>query len=105
MKNDLANRLTEETLSSMAKKSRKRRRSTSEKIMIILGILIALSMMLSLFVGLGSSRRGQGNAPLPESERFDLEYEGAGEPISALDPGTVEQVAAIPVGAIAPPLS
>lgn len=73
--------------------------------MIVLGILIALSMMLSLFIGLGTSGRSQGNAPLPESERFDLEYEGAGEPLGALDPGTVGPVALIPVGAIAPPIS
>lgn len=89
----------------MAKKSHKKRRSTSEKIMIILGILIAISMMLSLFVGLGSSRSRRGNAPLPESVRFDLENEGLGEPIGALDPGTVQPATSLPVGATAPPSS
>lgn len=88
----------------MAKKSRKRKRSTSEKVMIVLGILIALSMILSLFVGLGASGDA-GNAPLPESERFDLEFEGSGDPIGALDPGTVGPTSWIHFGAIAPPLS
>lgn len=72
--------------------------------MIILGILIAISMMLSLFVGLGTSR-DQGNAPLPDSERFDLEYEAGTGPVGALEPGTVLPIASLPVGATAPPLS
>lgn len=33
----------------------KRKRSTTEKVMIVLGILIALSMILSLVINLGSS--------------------------------------------------
>jgi hypothetical protein len=68
----------------MAKKSTRRRRSTSEKVMIVLGILIALSMLISLFAGLGGSRRSSsstGNAPLPESERFEAPV----APVSALD--------------------
>jgi hypothetical protein len=48
--------------------------------MMVLGILIALSMLFSLFVGLSSSG-DSGNAPLPESERF----EAPGEPLGALD--------------------
>ena len=39
------------------KVQRKPRRTTSEKVMIVLGILIALSMVLSLFVGLGARSR------------------------------------------------
>lgn len=50
--------------------------------MIVLGIVIALSMLFSLFVGLGSSgSSSSGNAPLPESERF----EAPAEPLGALD--------------------
>jgi hypothetical protein len=49
----------------MAKKRHKRRRSTSEKILIILGILITLSMVASLIAGLGSGGRSDGQAPLP----------------------------------------
>jgi cell division protein FtsL len=33
----------------------KRKRSTAEKVMIVLGIVIALSMVLSLIVSLGSA--------------------------------------------------
>ena len=49
--------------------------------MIVLGILIALSMLFSLFVGLGGSGGQSGNTPLPESERF----EAPAEPLGALD--------------------
>ena len=50
--------------------------------MIVLGILIALSMLFSLFVGLGGGGGSTGgNAPLPESERF----EAPAEPLGALD--------------------
>lgn len=87
----------------MAKKSRKRKRSTSEKVMIVLGILIAISMLLSLFVGLGSS--GRNNSPLPENERFEPALEGVNEPIGANDAGFALPVAGIPVGALAPPLA
>ena len=48
--------------------------------MIVLGILIALSMLFSLFVGLGGGGQA-GNAPLPESERF----EAPAEPLGAAD--------------------
>jgi hypothetical protein len=65
----------------MAKKKRRRKRSVSEKVMIVLGILIALSMLASLIVGLGS---GGANAPLPESERMEEIYI---EPVSAIDGG------------------
>jgi len=87
----------------MAKKSRKRKRSTSEKVMIVLGIIIAFSMLLSLFVGLGS--RSSGNRPLPESEQFEPALEGVREPISANDTGFALPVDGIPVGALAPPLT
>lgn len=71
--------------------------------MIILGIIIALSMLFSLFVGLGGSR-SQGNAPLPESERFNETLVNPKESIGALDAGSVAPLAQIPVGATAPPL-
>jgi len=48
----------------MAKRKGKRRRTTSEKVFIALSILIALSMILSLFVGFATSRN-TGQAPLP----------------------------------------
>jgi hypothetical protein len=48
----------------MAKRKGKRRRTTSEKIFLALSILIALSMILSLFVGFAASR-DTGGAPLP----------------------------------------
>jgi hypothetical protein len=63
----------------MAKKKRRRKRSFSEKIMIVLGIIIALSMLASLIVGLGS---GGANSPLPESEQMEEIYI---EPVSAID--------------------
>ena len=87
----------------MAKKSRKRRRSTSEKVMIVLGILIAISKLLSLFIGLGSS--GSGQAPLPENERFEPAVEGVTEPIGINDAGFAMPVAGFPVGALAPPVA
>jgi hypothetical protein len=66
----------------MARRKARRRRSTSEKVMIVLGILIALSMLFSLFVGLGGGGGDHtGNAPLPESERF----EAPAEPLGAVD--------------------
>ncbi len=48
--------------------------------MIVFGIIIALSMIFSLFVGLGGGG-APSNAPLPESERF----EAPAEPLGALD--------------------
>jgi hypothetical protein len=61
----------------MAKsKKRRRRRSTTEKILIVLGILIALSMVLSLIVGLGAGGRSS-NAPAPSDGLLP-----AGEPES-----------------------
>ena len=61
--------------------------------MIVLGILIALSMLASLFVGLSGSRGGSiGNAPLPESERF----EAPAEPIGAVDGEVVPLALASP---------
>ncbi|MGB3717654.1 MAG: hypothetical protein WA996_24785 [Candidatus Promineifilaceae bacterium] len=53
----------------MAKKKKKvkRRRTTSEKVIIVLGIIIALSMILSLVAGLGSRSRGaNSSSSLPE---------------------------------------
>jgi hypothetical protein len=54
----------------MAKKKRmKRRRTTSEKVIIVLGIIIALSMILSLVVGLGGRSTGDAGSSnlLPET--------------------------------------
>ena len=48
----------------MAKKKRRRKRTTSEKVMLVLGVLIALTMIFALFAGLGSGR-SSGQAPLP----------------------------------------
>lgn len=49
------------------KKKTKRRRTTSEKVIIVLGIIIALSMILSLVVGLGSGGSAdQSGGILPE---------------------------------------
>ena len=76
----------------MAKRKARRRRSTSEKVMIVLGILIALSMLFSLFVGLGSSGDNSGNSPLPESERFEEPV----EPVGALDGEAVPLALASP---------
>ncbi len=50
----------------MAKKKRRRKRTTSEKVMLVLGVLIALTMIFALFAGLGSGR-GSGQAPLPDN--------------------------------------
>jgi hypothetical protein len=60
----------------MAKKKRKRRRSISEKILIVLGILITLSMLFALVAGLGSGGRGNEQAPLPIDHFEYLEAEG-----------------------------
>ena len=61
--------------------------------MIVLGILIAMSMLASLIVGLGSGGGSQsGNSPLPESERF----EAPAEPVGALDGEGVPLVLASP---------
>jgi hypothetical protein len=65
----------------MAKRKARRRRTTSEKVMLVLGILIALSMLVSLIAGLGGGSDPTGNSPLPESERFEAPV----EPIGALD--------------------
>jgi hypothetical protein len=72
----------------MAKKTRRRKRSTSEKIMVVLGILIALSMLVSLIAGLGSSGNNT-NAPLFEDERVEEIYiePSYREPLSAIDGG------------------
>jgi hypothetical protein len=78
----------------MAKKTRRRRRSTSEKVMLVLGIIIALSMLVSLIAGLGTSGRDN-NAPLPEGELFEQIHI---EPVSAIDgdlPGLVYALAAL----------
>ena len=50
----------------MAKKKKRRRRTTSEKVMLVLGVLIALTMIFALFAGLGSGR-SSGQAPLPDN--------------------------------------
>jgi len=65
--------------------------------MIVLGILIALSMLISLVAGLGGSRRSSstsGNTPLPESERFEAPVapvgalDGPGMPLAMASPST-----------------
>jgi hypothetical protein len=56
----------------MAKKRKRRKRTTSEKVMLVLGVLIALSMILALIAGLGSGHR-TGQTPLPENW---IEYDG-----------------------------
>ena len=66
----------------MAKKKRKvkRRRTTSEKVIFVLGIIIALSMILSLVAGLGSRSRGaDGSSSLPGASGVPiaLEIEGS----------------------------
>lgn len=67
--------------------------------MIVLGIIIALSMLFSLFVGLGGSRRSStSNAPLPDSERFDAPV----EPVGAID-GQQAPLAPIGPSAAGPP--
>ena len=66
--------------------------------MLVLGILIALSMIFSLFVGLSGGGDPTGNAPLPESERF----EAPAEPLGALD-GLAEPVALASPSASGPP--
>jgi hypothetical protein len=82
----------------MARRKARRRRSTSEKVMIVLGILIALSMLASLIVGLGSGGGQSSNAPLPESERF----EAPAEPLGA-DDGEVAPLALASPSMAGPP--
>ena len=81
----------------MTRRKARRKRSTSEKMMIVLGILIALSMLFSLFVGLGSGG-GSSNAPLPESERF----EAPAEPLGAVE-GELSPLAMAGLAATGPP--
>lgn len=67
--------------------------------MIVLGIIIALSMLFSLFVGLGSSgSSSSSNAPLPESERF----EAPDAPLGAVD-GQPMSLALVSLSATGPP--
>ncbi len=47
------------------KKKAKRKRTTSEKVIIVLGIIIALSMIMSMVFGLRGSRT-DGSSALPE---------------------------------------
>ena len=47
----------------MAKRKKRRKRTFSEKVMFVLGILIALSMIFALIAGL-SGGRSLGRAPL-----------------------------------------
>jgi len=82
----------------MAKRKRTRRkRSTAEKVMFVLGILIALSMILSLIVGLGSGGASHGNAPLP----FENWYHEAAESSGSISVGghsiEAERPAGMPV--------
>ena len=92
--------VSEETEDVMARKKARRRRTTSEKVMLVLGILIALSMLFSLIVGLGSGGGdGTGNAPLPESERF----EAPAEPVGAAD-GEVMPLAMVGPSTVGPPV-
>ncbi len=72
----------------MARKRHRRKRSKSETIMIILGLVIAFSMMLSLIVGLGSSGRRR-NAPLPDGGQIEEIY---AEPVGVID-GSLAPVA------------
>ncbi len=58
----------------MAKKKRRRKRTTSENVMLVLGVIIALTMIFALFAGLGSGR-GSGQAPLPDSWSEYGEYD------------------------------
>ena len=53
-------------MAKRTKKKAKRRRTTSEKVIIVLGIIIALSMILSLVVGLGTRGQTEGSSALPE---------------------------------------
>jgi len=72
----------------MAKRKKlKRRRTKSEIVMIVLGMLIALSMILSLFVGLGQSR-SDGNAPLPPDQLYEFEHYGEIQELSATNQGS-----------------
>ena len=65
----------------MAKKKKKvkRKRTTSEKVIIVLGIIIALSMILSLVAGLGGRSRGaDGSSSLPEFSGIPIALEVGG---------------------------
>jgi hypothetical protein len=73
------------------KKKVKRRRTTSEKVIIVLGIIIALSMILSLVAGLGSSRGADGSSSLPEDSGVPIAVE-AGTPPSNLFMSTIDSV-------------
>ena len=53
-------------MAKRTKKKAKRRRTTSEKVIIVLGIIIALSMILSLVVGLGTRGTSEGSSALPD---------------------------------------
>ena len=84
----------------MAKKKKraKRRRTTSEKVIIVLGIIIALSMMLSLVFGLGSgSTASDSSGSLPEPYEVPI--------AQTIDPIAYYQADAIDaITAIGPPL-
>jgi hypothetical protein len=83
----------------MAKRKQgRRKRSTSEKVMLILGIVIAISMLLSLVVGLGSGGSSS-NAPL-SPEAFPEE---SGVPLSLIPTGNGVADALAVVEATGPP--
>lgn len=60
----------------MAKRTKKKkvrkRRTTSEKVIIVLGIIIALSMIMSLVVGLGSRGSAEGSGALPDDSSVPI---------------------------------
>jgi hypothetical protein len=60
----------------MAKRTKKKkvrkRRTTTEKVIIVLGIIIALSMIMSLVVGLGSRGSTEGSSALPEDSSVPI---------------------------------
>ena len=82
----------------MAKKTR-RRRTTSEKVMLVFGIIIALSMILSLIVGLGPSSSGT-NAPLPIETIPDEQPGEQVVPVGAIE---MDEATVATLGATGPP--
>jgi hypothetical protein len=68
----------------MAKRKMKRRRSTTEKVIIVLGLLIAVSMILTLFAGFGAANRaGTSGSSLPLAPSIPVAQIAPGAPYAA----------------------
>ncbi|MFN2189660.1 MAG: hypothetical protein ACK2T3_12925 [Candidatus Promineifilaceae bacterium] len=79
------------------KKKAQRRRTTSEKVIIVLGIIIALSMILSLVVGLGSRGRSNSSSALPQDPWAPIAMQTVGSSEGSLTAGPLQTALSAPI--------